>query len=316
METPFDSQMIDTLVSRVMVTDDITAGTAKSPYLVRYRGHLRSDPETSYDQLAGWLKSYNLTPLFRWDEDRHAILIVPGVPQPRPSNPMINLVLAVLTFISVLLVGAGSNNQGELPTSDPIQFIIMLFANGWPYAVSLLAILGTHEFGHYLAARYHGVHVTLPYFIPMPPGWSPIGTMGAFIQMKENPKKQKNLAGYRNCWSLAGLVVSIVVLLIGLSLSQVGPLKSNPGEPIIMEGNSILYLFSKFLIFGKLLPEPSSFGGISPILYWLRYFFTSTPSPIGGIDVNLHSVAWAGWVGMLVTAMNLRIPPVNWTADT
>jgi membrane-associated protease RseP (regulator of RpoE activity) len=74
---------------------------------------------------------------------------------------------------------------------------------------------------------------------------------------------------------------------------------------IQLEGNSIIYLVAKFLTFGQLLPAPASFNGMSPILYWIIYFFTGQPLPIGGIDVNLHPVAWAGWAGLLVTAMNL-----------
>jgi membrane-associated protease RseP (regulator of RpoE activity) len=301
MDTPQDFQMIDTLVSRVFSIEDITLGTAKSQYLVRYRGQLRGDSETAYDQLAGWLKNYQLTPLFRIEDGRQAVIIVPGMPQPRPSNPMINLGLAVLTLISVLWTGANYNTQGVLP-SDPLEYIAAVLQNGWPFALSILAILGSHEFGHYLAGRYHGVHVTLPYFIPFP---TVLGTMGAFINMKERPKNRKVLLDIGVAGPLAGFIVSIPVLLIGLSMSPLSTLRINPGEMIQMEGNSLVYLFSKFLVFGKFLPEPASFGNLSPILYWLRYFFTSLPTPLGGLDVSLNSVAWAGWGGLLVTALNL-----------
>jgi membrane-associated protease RseP (regulator of RpoE activity) len=74
---------------------------------------------------------------------------------------------------------------------------------------------------------------------------------------------------------------------------------------LTIEGNSLLYLFSKFLVFGQLLPTPSDFGGLSPLVYWVRYFFTGQPLPLGGLDVMLHPVAWAGWAGLLVTALNL-----------
>ena len=111
----------------------LPSGPPNHPTWYATAGICVSDSETAYDQLAGWLKSYNLTPLFRWDEDRHAILIVPGVPQPRPSNPMINLLLAVLTLISVLLdwcnVITPRENCHIRP--NPIH-VTMLFANGWP----------------------------------------------------------------------------------------------------------------------------------------------------------------------------------------
>ncbi len=94
MDPQINNELIDALVNRVLAIEDITLGSEKTPYLLRYRGRLRQDSETSYDQLAGWLKTYNLTPLFRWDEDRHVVLIIPGMPKPKPSNPMINLIMA------------------------------------------------------------------------------------------------------------------------------------------------------------------------------------------------------------------------------
>ena len=72
-----------------------------------------------------------------------------------------------------------------------------------------------------------------------------------------------------------------------------------------MVGNSLLYLLIKFLSFGQLLPAPVSYANANPILYWIGYFFTARPYPVGGMDVMLHPVAWAGWAGMLVTALNL-----------
>jgi len=66
-----------------------------------------------------------------------------------------------------------------------------------------------------------------------------------------------------------------------------------------------LYLLAKFAVFGQLLPAPQSYGSVPPLLYWLRYFFTSQPLPMGGLDVMIHPVAWAGWAGLLVTALNL-----------
>jgi len=147
------------------------------------------------------------------------------------------------------------------------------------------------------------VHVTLPYFIPMP--FSAFGTMGAFINMKEPAKNRRHLLDIGIAGPLAGLVVAIPVLFIGLSLSEITRLVPAPDQMIQLEGNSIIYLIAKFLTFGQLLPAPASYNGTAPIIYWIIYFFTGQPLPIGGLDVNLHPVAWAGWAGLLVTAMNL-----------
>jgi len=295
------------IISRVMRIDDVTRGDPKQNFLVRYRGRLWVDSAIAYDQLAAALRHYEITPLFRKEKDQHAILLVQGVVRPRPSRAWVNLVLFVLTLLSVLLAGVLYTYDGPV-SADPAEMIQNLVASigrGVSFAASLLAILLAHEFGHYLAGRYHRTHVTLPYFLPFP--FSPFGTMGAFIQLKEPPKNKRILLDIGIAGPIAGLVVAIPILLLGLALSQVSTIPTNflPGQGIQLEGNSLLYLLSKFLVFGQLLPSPSSYGGSSPLLYWVRYFFTGQPFPLGGVDVLLHPVAWAGWAGLLVTALNL-----------
>jgi membrane-associated protease RseP (regulator of RpoE activity) len=153
--------------------------------------------------------------------------------------------------------------------------------------------------------RARGEKVTLPYFIPLP--LSAFGTMGAFINIKEIPKNKKHLMDIGIAGPLIGLLVTIPVLFIGLSLSSLGPIEGDLPEGYIqfIEGNSIFYLFAKYLTFGKLLPQPLDYGNLSPLLYWLRYFFTASPVPVGGLDVQIHPVAWAGWAGLFVTGINL-----------
>lgn len=305
MDALFDTQKFDLLVGRIFIIEDVTLGTKREAYLVRYRGRLRSeDSAEAYDWLAGQLKPDNITPLFRWEDQRQVIFLVPGMPRPNKSNPWINLVLFFLTLGSVLFTGALYGTGGELP-SDPLKLVEALITNGWPFAVAMLGILAAHEFGHYLVGRYHGVHVTLPYFIPFP--FSPFGTMGAFINMKEPAKNKRVLLDIGIAGPLAGLAVAIPVLIVGLALSTVERLPTSipPGMSFQMEGNSILYLLIKYLSFGMWLPSPATYGSLPPLLYWLRYFFTAQPYPFGGMDVMLHPVAWAGWGGLLVTAMNL-----------
>jgi membrane-associated protease RseP (regulator of RpoE activity) len=106
---------------------------------------------------------------------------------------------------------------------------------------------------------------------------------------------------------LAGLAVAIPLLLIGLALSRVEPLPASSlgFAGLSLEGNSVIYLLAKLLIKGELLPAPATYGAVSPIVYWLRYVLMGVPAPIGGRDVMLHPVAWAGWAGLLITALNL-----------
>jgi membrane-associated protease RseP (regulator of RpoE activity) len=169
---------------------------------------------------------------------------------------------------------------------------------GWPFALSLLGILLAHEFGHYLMSRYHNTPATLPYFIPFP--FSPLGTMGAAIIMRGTPKNKRVLFDIGIAGPLAGLVVAIPVLLYGLSISKLGTIEPSPNGYI--EGNSLIYLLAKFVVFKQWLPSPIEPQGF---LYWLQYLFTGRPVPFGGMDVFIDPVAFAGWGGLLVTGLNL-----------
>jgi membrane-associated protease RseP (regulator of RpoE activity) len=299
-----ETQELTPYVNEVRAIDDITMGNAKDPYLVRYRGRIRGDSADAYDRLAASLRPQGVTPLFRKDHDTQVVLLIDGVLESKPSNPVVNLVLFALTLLSVIF--AGSLNTFSGPANSTSEYLLGLLRNmpnGLPFAASLLAILLAHEFGHYLAGRFHKTNVTLPYFIPLP--ISPFGTLGAFIQLKEPPKNRRILLDIGIAGPLAGLCVAIPVLLLGLALSKVEMLSPIPGQGVQMEGNSILYLLAKFIIFGQFLPHPASYGNISPILYWIRYFFTGQPFPWGGVDVVIHPIAFAGWAGLLVTALNL-----------
>ena len=300
-----DIDNLTPIVARVLRIEDVTAGDPDRNYLVRYRGQLYSDSAEAYDQLSESLRPLNITPLFRMDGDRHAVMLVAGTIKTRPSNPLINLLLFILTLGSVIFAGAIYSYDGPVPDSQAglIMALLRSLPTGIPFAVSLLAILLAHEFGHYLAGRFHRTNVTLPYFIPFP--LSPFGTMGAFIQLKEPPKNKRILLDIGVAGPLAGLVIAIPVLLYGLSLSRVEAIHVTPGQGFQLEGNSILYLLIKYVVFGQWLPSPASYQGLPPLLYWVRYFFTSQPLPIGGTDVMIHPIAWAGWAGLLVTALNL-----------
>jgi membrane-associated protease RseP (regulator of RpoE activity) len=294
-----------------MDIDDVTEGNSKADYLVRYRGRVRGDTAAAYDQLAGALRPLDVTPLFRKEKDRHLVFLVSGVVRPKPSKAWVNVLLFFLALASMLFAGTffylSQHYEGppEITFRSALPYLPASLADGLMFTVSLMSILLAHEFGHYLAGRFHRTHVTLPYFIPFP--LPPFGTMGAFIQLKEPPKNKRILLDIGIAGPLAGLIVAVPVLLLGLSLSQVNSIPSRlpPGYTFQLEGNSLLYLLSKFVVFGQLLPEPSSYGSMGPLVYWVRYFFTGRPIPWGGMDVILHPVAWAAWAGLLVTALNL-----------
>jgi membrane-associated protease RseP (regulator of RpoE activity) len=298
-----DSEILNNIVSRVFRYDDVTLGDPNKGYFLRYRGMVLRDSVEAYDQLAEALRPYDFTPLFRLEDGHQTVLLVRGTIHPKPSKVWVNILLFALTVLSVLFAGELYSYNGPVPT-DTLGMIWAVITHlwvGWPFAVSLLAILLAHEFGHYFVGRAHGAAVTLPYFIPLP--FSPIGTMGAFIQMKSIPKNKRGLFDLAVAGPLAGLVVAIPVLLLGLSQSSLRIVTAAQGGGA--EGNSLLYLLAKFVVFGKLLPAPVNLSGLPLLYHWISYFSIGKPSPVGSTDVFINQVAWAGWVGLLVTFLNL-----------
>ena len=300
--------VLTSYVSRVFQIIDVTAGDPRE-WVVRYRGVLTGDDTVAaYDQLADLIRPHGLVPLFRRGDDGEHIIFLAPMPkqQPPPAKLHVNLILFILTVLSAMLVGVAVPPELASATdASPFLYMLTHIFTGWPFALAMMGILFAHEMGHYLACRYYNVPATLPFFIPAP-FISPFGTLGAFIAMRGIPKNKRVLFDVGVAGPLAGLAITVPVLLYGLSISPLGPiLAASAGNSGMLEGNSLIYLFSKYLVFGKLLPEPASMNGLSPFVYWLQYFFSGRPIPFGGLDVQLDPVAWAGWGGLLVTALNL-----------
>lgn len=164
---------------------------------------------------------------------------------------------------------AGRDLADTPPEADWLRNLL----RGVSFAAPLLLILLCHEFGHYFAARLHRVPVSLPYFIPMP-DLSPFGTMGAVIAMPPSIRSRRALLDIGAAGPLAGMLVALPALAVGLTWSEVKPLQS----PALLEGQCLLYMLLKRLIVG---PIPD------------------------GHDVFLHPTAFAGWAGLFVTMINL-----------
>lgn len=302
-----EPEVLTSLVSRVFRISDVTTGDLQKGWLARYRGYLLSeDSAAAYDQLAESLKPHGLMPLFRKEGNIQLIFLAPALPEVKQKPPTVNIIMFLLTVFSVMLAGAEPvrpyppDTWGQIVVSVETLFSPNIFT-GWPFALSLLGILVAHEFGHYIMSRVRKTAATLPFFLPLP--LTPFGTLGAFIQMQTIPKNKRILFDIGVAGPLAGMVVAIPVLFLGLFLSQTGTIESSPGG--FLEGNSLFYLFSKYIVFGQLLPAPASTNGMPLFIYWVKYFFTGSPVPYGGMDVLIHPVAFAGWAGLLVTALNL-----------
>jgi membrane-associated protease RseP (regulator of RpoE activity) len=188
-----------------------------------------------------------------------------------------HVVLFLLTVASTMLVGAEhfasfAANFGTrtLDLSGP-----ELLINGLWYSASILAILGAHEFGHYYACRYYGVDASLPYFLPAPLPLT--GTLGAFIRIRQMIPGKRELFDIGIAGPIAGFVVAVPLLLIGMGLSRVTELPSDT-RGFVELGEPLLFRAAAWLFWG---------------------------TPPEGYSINMHPMAFAAWFGLLATALNL-----------
>jgi membrane-associated protease RseP (regulator of RpoE activity) len=237
-----------------------------------YRGRLRLPPARALDVLSARLGPLGFTPFLRADGDEVLLQVFPLAAAVAPRRVGLNVTLFVLTCVSTLVAGAGFSGS---PTFDAFRSSLVgtLFLSGVPFAATLLAILGVHEFGHYFTARRYRAVVSLPYFIPAPPPLFLFGTLGAIIQMRSPARDRNTLFDIAAAGPLAGLAVALPALLLGLEWSRVVPAVDH-----IAFGHSLLM---RWLVQLRLGPIPD------------------------GMMLYTHPVADAAWAGFFVTALNL-----------
>lgn len=177
-----------------------------------------------------------------------------------------HIVLFVLTFLSTLL--AGALQKGIDLIQEPMRIW-----EGLPFSLTLMIILLSHELSHYFASRAHRTEATLPYFIPAP---SIIGTFGAFIKMKSPIATRKALIDIGASGPIVGFIFSVLASSVGLGLSEVIAVPEEEG--MLGLGDSLLFSFLARAIIG-ITPE--------------------------GSEILLHPIAFAGWIGLFVTTLNL-----------
>lgn len=187
-------------------------------------------------------------------------------PETKAPNPRLNIILFIATLFTTTFAGA----LMEVGASGSIWSQLH---KGFPFSLTLLTILLFHEFGHYFMARKHHVEASLPYFIPAP---SLIGTFGAVIKMRSPMYSKRSLLDIGAAGPLAGVIVAIPATIIGLLLSEVRSVSGIQGG--ISLGSSLLFSFLARIFIG-VIPE--------------------------NYDIFLHPMAFAGWIGLLVTMLNL-----------
>ncbi|MDB6017914.1 MAG: Peptidase [Pedosphaera sp.] len=241
-----------------------------------FRGMLRESAAAAYQKLKQTLGAQTVPLLQQDDQMGAAILLMPKSVEEatleRPVHVWVNWLLFGLTLLTTTWVGAAQ--QGVDLLREPGRFAV-----GLPYSLGLLAILGVHELGHFFAARRHGMNVTPPYFIPVP---FALGTFGAFIKMRSPSEDRRSLFDVAVAGPLAGLAIAIPALLIGLHYSNVE--------------NSSLHFMN-----GSAVSTPVG----SSILFALLAKLSLGGALAGGDMLRLSPLAFAGWLGLIITALNL-----------
>jgi membrane-associated protease RseP (regulator of RpoE activity) len=240
-----------------------------------FRGPLRDSAAASFEKLSRAVPR-GFLPLVQEDEQLGArIVLIPKTEDVsrKKVRPWLHWLLFGFTVITTTWAGAA--HQGIDLVQEPARFTA-----GLPFSVGLLLILGVHELGHFFMARLHAMDVTPPYFIPVPFG---LGTFGAFIQMRSAPADRKALFDVAVAGPLAGFVIAVPALLVGLRFSSV----TSGSDGMLSHG----------LLHGATV-GPS-------ILFTLLAKISLGDAVRYGALVHLSPLAFAGWLGLFITALNL-----------
>jgi hypothetical protein len=204
------------------------------------------------------------------------------IAEPRREPKRLYIALFVVTALTTTATGAGvyAAFLADFGRATVNLSAWQLLINAFWYSASILAILGAHEFGHYFACRYYGVNASLPYFLPLPPApWIfaiGTGTAGAVIRIREPITTKRALFDIGIAGPIAGFLVAVPLLVIGVHLSTVV----------------------------QLPPRMIGFNLGEPLLFKAARWLTYGPIPAGS-DVNLHPMGFAAWFGLFATALNL-----------
>ena len=211
-------------------------------------------------------------------QDRLRISVISPADDEFEETPFSKWILPISLFVATIFttLWAGAYQVYDGPIHGPVNFLLehpeMLW-RGIPFAATLLIILVTHEFGHYVLSRIHRVPASLPLFIPGPPYF--IGTFGAIIRLRGPIVNRRALFDIGVAGPLAGFIAAVVALVIGLNLSTVVDRTATHGLQL---GEPLLLQFIAWLVVGSIPPQA---------------------------DIVLHPIGFAAWFGLFVTSLNL-----------
>ncbi|MDI6917208.1 MAG: site-2 protease family protein [Thermoplasmatales archaeon] len=232
--------------------------------------------ENYFDGLVKEMKKMGCVPMLRKEKGEHAIYIV-RKPRIKYRGAWVNLLLLIATVFTTVIAGVFicvPYFGGKILSIKTIFYSFIFFS------LPLIIILGVHEMGHYFAAKRHNVKVSLPYFVPLPPPFI-LGTMGAFISLREPIPNKKVLLDVGAAGPICGFLVAVPVTVIGLFLTNVYAVSApETGEMVhqYIMGSPLIYTFLSILV-NSFIPFKEG--------------------------IVIHPTAFAGWVGLFVTSLNL-----------
>src|SRR5262245_34349216 len=213
-----------TTLDDLLVTEDLLRRSSEDVFTVRerqvrggiivFRGELRAEPAHALDVLLARFRPFSYTPFLRAEGGKILLQALPLAEITGRPRPGVNVALFLLTCLTTLVAGSGAFLAFD-PFAEPARIL-----SSAPFAFTLLAILGVHEFGHYFTARHYRAAVSLPYFIPAPPPFL-FGTLGAIIRMRSPAKNRNSLFDIAAAGPLAGLVIAVPAILLSLRWSTV-----------------------------------------------------------------------------------------------
>jgi len=237
--------------------------------------------EENFDLLRKSLSEKGYIPMLRYEKGEHIIYVM-NKPIRKEKSVLINITLLIATVITTVLTGSilymGHFDIWTVTNVINVFNIKNLFYGGMLFAFPLMSILFVHEMGHYFTSKKHGIKTSLPFFMPIPPILPSfnIGTFGALISSSDPMPNKKALFDVGISGPIAGFLVAIPVTIFGIMTSSPAPLTELvSGE--IMLGGSILFSF----LSSTILNIPA------------------------GTPIDLSLTAFAGWVGLLITSINL-----------
>ncbi|MEF8883121.1 MAG: site-2 protease family protein [Halapricum sp.] len=234
---------------------------------IRYYGEPLTPKDRVVDRLAPLFRERGYRVSLRYETGEH-VLVAEERSMGIDGIPWLNVVLFLATVTTTML--AGAQWYGVAFAGEPLEIF-----GAWPFAAAVLGVLGVHEFGHYAMSRHHEVQATLPYFIPIP---NILGTLGAVIRMKDHLPSRKALFDIGVAGPLAGLVATVVVTAIGVSL-----------PPIEVGADSLIRQVEL---------------GYPPLIQMIAVALNE-PLVYEDPSLMVNPVVLGGWVGAFVTFLNL-----------